>query len=69
MSLNHEENKNEGNFETRAIHFGQEYDQWGHNEIVPPIVTSVNYYQYDPTNSSVSLGFFKEKKGQKIPLF
>ena len=37
-------------FDTKAIHAGQEHDQWKNLEIVPPIVTSVTYYQTDPTN-------------------
>lgn len=37
-------------FETNAIHAGQESDNWSNLEIVPPIVTSVTYYQKDPTN-------------------
>lgn len=37
-------------FDTKAIHAGQEYNQWSNKEIVPPIVTSVTYYQKDPTN-------------------
>lgn len=37
-------------FDTKAIHAGQEYDQWSNSEMVPPIVTSVTYYQKDPTN-------------------
>lgn len=37
-------------FNTKAIHAGQEYNQWSNSEIVPPIVTSVTYYQKDPTN-------------------
>lgn len=37
-------------FDTKAIHAGQEYNQWSNKEIVPPIVTSITYYQKDPTN-------------------
>lgn len=37
-------------YDTKAIHAGQEYSQWSNAEIVPPIVTSVTYYQEDPTN-------------------
>lgn len=37
-------------FETKAIHAGQEFDQWSHSELVPPIVTSITYYQKNPTN-------------------
>lgn len=38
------------NFDTKAVHAGQEYNNWSNSEIVPPIVTSVTYYQKDPTN-------------------
>lgn len=41
-------------YDTKAIHAGQEFDHWGHLEIVPPIVTSVNFYQMEPTNSTVT---------------
>ncbi|XP_055298497.1 putative cystathionine gamma-lyase 2 [Sitodiplosis mosellana] len=37
-------------YETKAIHAGQEYDQWSNREIVPPIVTSMTFFQDDPTN-------------------
>lgn len=37
-------------FETTAIHAGQECENWSNLELVPPIVTSVTYYQKDPTN-------------------
>ncbi|XP_055298496.1 cystathionine gamma-lyase-like [Sitodiplosis mosellana] len=37
-------------FDTKAIHAGQEHERWSNAEIVPPIVTSVTYYQKDPTN-------------------
>lgn len=46
-------NKDYG-FATRAIHAGQEYDQWSNREIVPPIVTSMTYYQNDPAKMEVS---------------
>lgn len=44
----------ERNYDTRAIHCGQDHNEWGHSEIIPPIVTSVNFYQGDPTNSNVN---------------
>lgn len=37
-------------FGTKAIHAGQQCDQWSNLETVPPIVTSVTFYQKDPTN-------------------
>lgn len=37
-------------FETKAVHAGQEFDQWSNSELVPPIVTSITYYQKNPTN-------------------
>lgn len=47
-----EANENMG-FETKAIHAGQEYDQWSNKEIVPPIVTTLTFFQHDPTNMQV----------------
>lgn len=40
-------------FETKAIHAGQEYDQWSNKEIIPPIVTTLTFFQDDPTNMQV----------------
>lgn len=48
-------------FETRSIQVGQEFDQWGHLEMVPPIVNTMTFYQKDPVNIDVSFcGFFSE---------
>lgn len=41
-------------FETRSIQVGQECDQWGHLEMVPPIVNTMTFYQKDPVNIDVS---------------
>lgn len=35
---------------TKSIHVGQEYNQWSNLETVAPIVTSITFYQKDPTN-------------------
>lgn len=40
-------------FGTKAIRAGQEYEQWSNLEIVLPIVTSMTYYQNDPTHMKV----------------
>lgn len=50
------DSSNEG-FETKAIHSGQEYDQWSNLETVPPIVTSMTFHQHDPTNMKVNICF------------
>ena len=42
-------------YESKAIHVGQEYDQWSNLEIVPPIVTSMTYFQHDPTTMQVKI--------------
>lgn len=49
-----ESNGNIKGYETKAIHSGQEFDQWGNLELVTPIVTSMTFYQNDPTNITVS---------------
>lgn len=49
-----ESNENIIGYETKAIHSGQEFDQWGNSELVTPIVTSMTFYQNDPTNITVS---------------
>lgn len=47
-------NCSEYKFETKAIQSSQSFNEWGHNEIVPPIVTSVTYYLEDPTIEDVN---------------
>lgn len=44
----------DGGFETKAIHAGQEYDRWSNLEIVPPIVTSMTFFQHNPTDMKVT---------------
>ncbi len=39
---------NEG-FATKAIHAGQEPEQWSHRAVVPPIVMSTTFRQDAPT--------------------
>lgn len=41
-------------YDTKAIHAGQEYDRWSNLEIVPPIVTSMNFYRHEPTSDTVT---------------
>lgn len=40
-------------FETRSIQVGQDFEQWGHLEMVPPIVNAMTFYQKDPVNIDV----------------
>lgn len=47
---------NEWSFETKAVHSGQECEQWKNLEMVPPIVTSMTYYQNDPSKMNVRIG-------------
>lgn len=47
-------NKN-WDFDTKAIHSGQDYEQWKNLEIVTPIVTSNTFYQNDPTKMNVRI--------------
>lgn len=56
---NYKENTSEEyGFATKAIHAGQEFDQWSNREIVPPIVTSVTYYQNNPAKMEVKGSLF-----------
>lgn len=41
-------------FATKAIHSGQEADQWSHMAVVPPIVTSTTFKQFGPADFKVS---------------
>ena len=42
-------------FETRALHVGQEATQWSSRAVVPPIVMSTTFQQYSPAMTAVSL--------------
>lgn len=42
-------------FATKAIHSGQEADQWSHLAVVPPIVTSTTFKQFGPADFKVSI--------------
>lgn len=53
MANSKENTSEEYGFATKAIHVGQEFDQWSNREIVPPIVTSVTYYQNNPAKMEV----------------
>lgn len=53
-------------FETKAVHAGQEYTQWKNNEIVPPIVTSMTFFQNDPTQMKVRLNMKFSLKFPKV---
>lgn len=41
-------------FATKAIHSGQEAEQWSHLAVVPPIVTSTTFKQFGPADFKVS---------------
>lgn len=47
-------NCSEYSFETKAIHSNKFSDNWGHNEMVAPIVTSTTFFLEDPTTEDVS---------------
>lgn len=46
-------------FETRVIADGQEYSQWTNCEVIPPIVTTMTYFQEDPTDIKVNFKYTK----------
>lgn len=41
-------------FATKAIHVGQEPEQWSHLSVVPPLVTSTTFKQFSPAEPKVS---------------
>lgn len=41
-------------FATKAIHSGQEPEQWSHMSVVPPIVNSTTFKQFGPAEFRVS---------------
>lgn len=45
-------------FATKAIHVGQNPDNWSFKDVVPPISLTTTYKQYGPSNHAVSIFFF-----------
>lgn len=41
-------------FSTKAIHVGQEPEQWTHQSVIPPLVTSTTFKQPAPAEPIVS---------------
>lgn len=41
-------------FATKAIHVGQDPEQWSSNAVIPPIVTSTTYKQLGPAEHKVN---------------
>lgn len=41
-------------FGTKAIHVGQNPDQWTYKDVVPPISLTTTYKQYGPNDHAVS---------------
>lgn len=41
-------------FATKAIHVGQEPEQWSHQAVIPPLVTSTTFKQPAPAEPIVS---------------
>lgn len=49
-------------FGTKAIHVGQNPDQWSFKDVVPPISLTTTYKQYGPNDHAVSfINFFHSK--------
>lgn len=40
-------------YPTKAIHAGQDYNQWTNSEVVPSIVVSATFQQKDPIDIKV----------------
>lgn len=47
-------------FGTKAIHVGQNPDQWSFKDVVPPISLTTTYKQYGPNDHAVSFSFDKQ---------
>lgn len=45
-------------FATKAIHVGQEPEQWSHHAVIPPLVTSTTFKQPAPSEPIVSFFYF-----------
>lgn len=48
-------------FATKAIHAGQDPEQWSHLAVVPPLVTSTTFKQPSPAEPVVSTQLFHIK--------
>lgn len=48
-------------FATKAIHVGQDPEQWSSNAVIAPIVTSTTYKQEAPGVHSVSVTIYNYK--------
>lgn len=48
-------------FGTKAIHVGQNPDQWSFKDVVPPISLTTTYKQYGPNDHAVSFSFDLDK--------
>lgn len=59
--------KIDSHFGTKAIHAGQNPDQWTFKDVVPPISLTTTYKQYGPNNHAVCFIFNKNYR-QKIRL-
>lgn len=44
-------------FATKAIHVGQEPEQWSHQSVIPPLVMSTTFKQPAPSEPIVSSDF------------
>lgn len=42
-------------FATKAIHVGQDPDQWSHLSVVPPLVVSTTFKQHKPAQPKVNI--------------
>lgn len=47
----------DSHFGTKAIHRGQNPNQWTFKDVVPPISLTTTYKQYGPNNHAVSAYF------------
>lgn len=45
--------KPDPHFGTKAIHVGQNPDQWSYKDVVPPISLTTTYKQYGPNDHAV----------------
>lgn len=56
-SNNPGQQKIDPHFGTKAIHVGQNPDQWSFKDVVPPISLTTTYKQYGPSVHAVSFLF------------
>lgn len=55
-------------FATKAIHVGQEPEQWSHQAVIPPLVMSTIFKQPAPAQPIVSSSIYTKSKFDRVEI-